>query len=161
SDRAGDTPVWIRAGLLAAAVLGCVKLPMALHRWVWRNRRLEQLAILLSRKHPQVGDQLLGIIELVRNDLEQARSPELWEAAGREVAQAAQGRDFSDAAPTPRHRLWAYLVAVPVVVALGLFLIFPAAARSAWARLLSPWGHAPRYTFAAVEPLPSRLVVAH
>ena len=27
----------------------------------------------LSRKHPRVGDQLLGIIELVRNDFEQAR----------------------------------------------------------------------------------------
>ena len=160
-DRAGDTPAWIRAGLLAAAVIGCVTVPMAVHRWVWRNRRLEQLALLLSRKHPQVGDQLLGIIELVRNDFEQARSPALCEAAVREVAQDAQRRDFSDAVPTPRHRLWAWLVAVPVVVALGLFLVFPAAARSAWARLLSPWGHAPRYTFAAVEPLPTRLVVAH
>ncbi|HZW30145.1 MAG TPA: hypothetical protein VFF52_05515, partial [Isosphaeraceae bacterium] len=160
-DRAGDTPAWIRAGLLAAAALGCVMVPMAVHRWVWRNRRLEQLALLLSRKHPQVGDQLLGIIELVRNDFEQARSPALCEAAVREVARDAQRRDFSDAVPTPRHRLWASLAAIPVVIALGLFLIFPAAARSAWARLLSPWGHAPRYTFAAVEPLPSRLVVAH
>src|SRR5579883_1412080 len=135
-DRAGDTPAWIRAGLLAAAALGCVMVPMAVHRWVWRNRRLEQLALLLSRKHPQVGDQLLGIIELVRNDFEQARSPALCEAAVREVARDAQRRDFSDAVPTPRHRLWASLAAIPVVIALGLFLIFPAAARSAWARLL-------------------------
>ena len=73
-DRAWDTPVWLRATLLAAAVVGCARVPMAVHRWVWRNRRLEQLARLLSRKHPQVGDQLLGIIELVRNDFEQSRS---------------------------------------------------------------------------------------
>src|SRR5437868_4117329 len=46
-DRAGDTPAWLRAGLLAVAAIGCVKVPMAVHRWVWRNRRLEQLALLL------------------------------------------------------------------------------------------------------------------
>lgn len=160
-DRAWDTPVWLRAGLLAAAVIGCATVPMALHRWVWRNRRLEQLALLLSRKHPQVGDQLLGIIELVRNDFEQSRSPALCEAAVREVAQDAQRRDFRDAVPNPRHRFWAWLMGVPAVVALALFLVFPAAAGSAWARLLAPWGNAPRYTFAALQPLPDRLVVAH
>src|SRR5438132_3176377 len=47
-DRAWDTPVWLRGGLLAAAVIGCLKVPMAVHRWIWRNRRLEQLALLLS-----------------------------------------------------------------------------------------------------------------
>src|SRR5262245_38056798 len=48
-DRVWDTPVWLRAGLLAAAVAGCVRVPMALRRWVWRNRKLDQLALLLSR----------------------------------------------------------------------------------------------------------------
>src|SRR5262249_50308177 len=120
----------------------------------------EQLALLLSRKHPQVGDQLLGIIELVGNDFEQARSRTLCGAAVREVAQDAQRRDFRDAVPDPRHRMWAWLVAVPSALALGLLLACPAAARNAWARL-SPWSDAPRYTFAALAPLPDRLVVAH
>ena len=40
-------------------------------------------------------------------------------------------------------------------------MAFPAAARSAWARLLSPWGGSPRYTFAALEDLPSSMVVPH
>ena len=44
---------------------------------------------------------------------------------------------------------------MPIVAAMALGLAFPAAARSAWARLLSPWGGAPRYTFAALEDLPS------
>ena len=115
----------------------------------------------MSRKHPHVGDQLLGIIELVRNDFEQSRSPALCEAAVREVAKDAQRRDFSDAVPAPRHRLWAGIMAVPLVLSLGLALAYPAAARSAWARLLSPWGNTPRYTFAALEPLRDRMVVAH
>ncbi len=59
-DRVWDTPGWLRLSLFAAAAIGCANLPVALHRWVWRNRRLEQLARLLSRKHPRVGDQLLG-----------------------------------------------------------------------------------------------------
>src|SRR5215472_12854622 len=136
-DRVFDTPPWLRAALFAAAFVGCLRIPVAIYRWIWRNRRLEQLAMLLSRKHPQVGDQLLGIIELVRNDFEQARSWTLCQAAVREVAEDAQRRDFRDAVPNPRHRLWGYVAAVPVVLALGLFLVFPAAARSAWARLLS------------------------
>jgi hypothetical protein len=160
-DRAWDTPVWLRVTLLAAAAIGCARVPMAIHRWVWRNRHLDQLAHLLSRKHPLIGDQLLGIIELVRNDFEQSRSPALCEAAVREVAKDAQRRDFSDAVPAPRHRLWAGVMAVPLLLTVGLALAYPAAARSAWARLLSPWSNSPRYTFAALEPLRSRMVVAH
>ncbi|HEV8000132.1 MAG TPA: hypothetical protein VGP63_09645, partial [Planctomycetaceae bacterium] len=73
-DRLGETPTWARFSLFAATIASCTLVPLTLHRWVWRNRRLEQLARLLTRKHPNVGDQLLGIIELVRNDFEQARS---------------------------------------------------------------------------------------
>jgi hypothetical protein len=160
-DRAFDTPPWLRATLFIAAFVGCLRIPMAIYRWIWRNRRLEQLAMLLSRKHPAVGDQLLGIIELVRNDFEQARSRALCEAAVREVAKDAQTRDFSDAVPAPRHKTWAIVAAVPIVASLALGVLFPAAARSAWARLISPWGGTPRYTFAALEDLPARLVVAH
>jgi hypothetical protein len=160
-DRVFDTPPWLRAALFVAAFVGCLRIPMAIYRWIWRNRRLEQLAMLLARKHPAVGDQLLGIIELVRNDFEQARSRALCEAAVREVAKDAQSRDFSDAVPAPRHKTWAAVAAVPILAAVALALVFPAAARSAWARLMSPWGTTPRYTFAALEDLPSRLVVAH
>ena len=159
-DRVWDTPGWLRFGLFVAAAVGLRQHSLALHRWVWRHRRLEQLARLLARKHPRVGDQLLGIIELVRNDFEQARSRALCEAAIREVAQDARRRDFRDAVPNPRHRLWVWLVAVPLVAALGLFALFPAAAANAWQRFLAPWRNAPRYTFTMLEPLPETIVVA-
>jgi hypothetical protein len=160
-DRLLDSPVWLRGTLFVLAVAGCATVPLALHRWVWRNRRLEQLARLLSRKHPHVGDQLLGVIELVENDAEQARSRTLCEAAIEQVAHDAQKRDFRDAVPNPRHRLWSGLAAVPAMVALGLAVLCPAAAANAWSRLLSPWQDIPRFTFAAFEQLPERLVVAH
>jgi hypothetical protein len=160
-DRVWDTPLWARYALFIAAAVSCAVIPLAAHRWIWRNRRLEQLARLLARKHPGVGDQLLGIIELVRNDFEQARSRTLCEAAIEQVAEAARKRDFRDSVPNPRHRLWIGLAAVPVAAVLALLAIFPAAGANAWARLLAPWMATPRYTFAAVESLPDQIVVAH
>jgi hypothetical protein len=160
-DRVWDTPAWPRFILFLAALLGCAIVPLALHRWVWRNRHLEQLARLLSRQHPHVGDQLLGIIELVRSDSEQARSRTLCEAAIQQVAADARKRDFRSAVPAPRHKLWVGLVTVPTVLALGLFAFFPTAVTNSWTRLLAPWKNTPRYTFAALEPLPGRMIVAH
>src|SRR5579871_5980963 len=73
-DRLWDSPAALRFSLFALVLCGCAIVPLAMHRWIWRNRHLEQLARLLTRKHPHIGDQLLGIIELVRNEDEQARS---------------------------------------------------------------------------------------
>ncbi len=160
-DRAWDTPGWLRTALFVAAAVGCATVPYALHRWVWRNRRLEQLARLLAKKHPRIGDQLLGVIELAQNDAEQARSRALCEAAIHQVAEDAKKRDFRDAVPRPRHKQWAVMLAVPAVIAIALFVLVPAAASNAAARLLMPWRDTPRYTFAAVRPLPERIVVAH
>jgi hypothetical protein len=160
-DRAWDTPASLRVALFMTAAVACAVIPWALHRWVWRHRRLEQLARLLARKHPRVGDQLLGIIELARNEFEQARSRALCEAAIRDVAADAQRRDFRDAVPNPRHRLWIWLAAVPMAAAILLFALFPAAAANAWQRFLVPWKDAPRYTFTMLEQLPKTIVVAH
>ncbi len=160
-DRLGETPGWARLSLFGLTVASCACVPLALHRWVWRNRRLEQLARLLTRKHPLVGDQLLGIIELVRNDFEQARSPQLCVAAIRQVAEDAQKRDFRDSVPNPRHRLWVALAVIPLAASIALSTIFPSAGINAWTRLLAPWRATPRYTFAAVDKLPDPVVVAH
>src|SRR5262245_13753502 len=54
-DRAFDTPAGLRGGLLALAALSCAIIPLAIYRWVWGNRRLEQLARLLALKHPSIG----------------------------------------------------------------------------------------------------------
>jgi hypothetical protein len=160
-DRLGETPTWIRLSLFAFTVASCACVPLALHRWVWRNRHLEQLARLLTRKHPHIGDQLLGIIELVRNDFEQARSRTLCVAAISQVAEDAGRRDFRDSVPNPRHRMWTVLAVAPLAAVIALLVIYPAAGINAWTRLLAPWRATPRYTFANVERLPDPVVVAH
>ncbi len=160
-DRVWDTPASIRLLLFVSAWVGAAVVPLAFYRWVWRNRRLEQLARLLGRGQPQIGDQLLGVIELVRSDAEQARSRALCAAAIQQVAQDASRRDFRAAVPHPRHRLWGWLVGAGVACSLGLLAACPDAATNAWRRLLAPWSNTPRYTFAAVQPLPGTMVVAH
>ncbi len=160
-DRLWDTPADVRLAIFISALVGCALVPLALHRWIWRQRRLEQLARLLSRTHPRIGDQLLGIIELVNSDSEQARSIVLCEAAVEQVAEQARTRDFSHAVPNPKHRRRGLLAFGAMAVGLGLLAIYPAAATNAWERFLAPWRDTPRYTFAMVEPLPERLVVAH
>ena len=160
-DRFWNTPGAPRLALFALAGVACLAVPYALYRWVWRHRHAEQLARLLARKHPRIGDQLLGVLELAHDRSEQARSRRLVEAAIGQVAADAQKRDFRDAVPTPRHKLWLGALALPAAAAVALFLVCPAAASNTLARLLAPWRATPRYTFAMLEPVPGRLVVAH
>jgi len=160
-DRVFETSDSVRYLLFGACVAACAAIPVAMHRWIWKQRRLEQLARLLARRYPHFGDELLGIIELVGNDSEQRRSRALCEAAIEQVSRDASRRDLSDAVPNPRHKLWAGLVVAPLVGAVLLAVSFPQATSNAWTRLLAPWKNAPRYTFTMVKPLPDKLVVPH
>jgi hypothetical protein len=160
-DRLIDTPAAARLAIFLAAMIGCAMLPVYFHQWIWRQRTLDQLARLVSRRYPSMGDQMLGVIELVRNEAEQHRSLALCQAAIGHVAAEAAKRDFSDAVPRPRHWLWIWLTAAPAAVAIALVAIYPAAAINAWNRFAAPWRNVPRYTFATIEKLPDRLVVPH
>ncbi|HET6424464.1 MAG TPA: hypothetical protein VFG20_12320 [Planctomycetaceae bacterium] len=160
-DRFIDTPNSTRVAIFLVAIIGCAIVPVYLHRWIWQNRHMEQLAKLLSRKHPSLGDQMLGVIELARNDSEQARSRALVAAAIHQVADVAAKRNLNDAVPNPRHRMWAWLAGVPTAVAIIALAMFPAAASNAWARFLAPWKPIERYTFTAIDKLPEKVVVPH
>jgi hypothetical protein len=160
-DRLFDTPAWLRAGIAIAALVGCCIVPWFLHRWVWRFHRLEQLARLLSRKMPSVGDQLLGILELAHNRWEQSRSLALCQAAIEQVSEDARSTDFRTATPGSHVRGWTIGAATLALCVALVSLLIPAAAQNVWTRLTRPWNGTPRYTFATIENLPSELVVAH
>ena len=160
-DRVTDSSKLVRLGLWAAAIAACGTLPVAFHRWIWGTRGLDRLARLIARRFPSLGDQLLGVVELVRNAGEQARSRVLCEAAIGQVAEVAGRHDLRAALPRPRHRLWLALVSVPLVLAGGLGLFVPAAAANAWQRFLTPWRLVERYTFARIDRLPETVVIPH
>ncbi|SFJ41472.1 hypothetical protein [Planctomicrobium piriforme] len=160
-DRLADTAPAVRWAAWGVALLACGLIPLAWELWVRRCQRLDEVARLLSRRHPSVGDQLLGIIELAHSSSEQARSRTLVQAAIQQVSEAAAQRDFNDAIPRPRHRQ-KMLAALALAGAVCLLLVFTgAAARNAWARFLAPWQATPRYTFAAVDALPDEMIVPH
>ncbi|MBD3673317.1 MAG: hypothetical protein HUJ26_07300 [Planctomycetaceae bacterium] len=160
-DRVIDTPTLVRAAIFTVAMVVCMAIPLAIDKWVLRRRRLDQLARLLTHDHPDIGDRLLGIIELSQNDSEQARSPVLVEAAIRQVAALAEQQDLEHAVPNPRHKQRAWTAAALALMACVITVATTAAASNAWKRYLLPWTDTPRYTFAAVEEIPETIYVPH
>ncbi len=159
-DRFWDTPAIVRTIVLLTGTVGLgVIFPWKCHRWVWGTRRMEQVAKLLTHKFPSLGDQLLGIVELAHSESEQSRSQTLIRAAMKQVDEAIQDREFSDAVPRPKHRRWAWGAGVSLAMAFVIYAVVPAAAQNAMIRWLAPWSDTDRFTFTQLQELPDELVV--
>lgn len=158
-DRFIDTPSWIRWTLMlgGSAVLG-LGLPLKWHRWVWRQRQLEDAARLLKRTFPRLGDQLLGIVELSRHE-DASRSERLVQAAMAQAAEAVKDKDFTNAVPEARHARWGWALAGAAVLSIAAAFGVPEAAWNAAQRWAMPWKNIERFTFARIEQLPEKLVV--
>lgn len=159
-DRFIDTPVSARWTILLGAIAAWTLVPYALHRWVWRNRRFEQLARLLRDRDP-LGDRLLGVLELADNPSEQQRSKSLCAAAIAQVADDVRGRDLRSAAPPTKLKPLSWSLAVAALCAVSIAALFPLAASNAWSRFSSPWNEVPRFTFTQIETLEDELIVPH
>ncbi len=162
-DRFVETPATVRTGLLLAGTLGLgIAFPLKWHRWVWRTRQLEQVARLLRRRYPRLGDQLLGIVELAHADGgKQAYSESLLRAAVEQVDEETSHRNFDEAVPNTGLRRWGWAAGgLAALVALVLVLT-PAAGLNAMARWLMPWSDTERYTFAQLDELPDTLIVPY
>jgi hypothetical protein len=162
-DRIWQTPGWARLLIL----LGGVSLfggfaPYWLHRWVWGHRREEQLAKLIAKRYPGLGDRLLGVIELQGQDeAGDSLSPRLRAAAMEVVAAEAGKRKLDEALPVPRHRKWALAALALLVVASAAFLATPKAGLNALERWLKPFSDVERYTFTQLEKPPGYLAVPY
>lgn len=161
-DRLFDTSAMLRGGLLIVGSVGlAVLFPWKCHRWIWGTRRLEQVAVLLKQKFPALGDQLLGIVELVHNEHSPGTSARLAQAAIDQVDSVVREKDFSSAVPHPRHRFWTMTLAVPLAVSLLALAFVPSAGFNALQRWLTPWRNVERYTFAQINRFPDRIVIPH
>ena len=159
-DRFYDTSNLLRIGILVAGTLGlAVFLPWVCHRWIWGSRRMEQVAKLLKVKHPRMGDYLLGIIELVNHSDFDGTSESLTRAALAQADRETADKDFSQDVPYPKHRRWALIAGVPLLLAATLLVIVPAAGNNALSRWLMPWRNIDRFTFAQLETVPVSKVV--
>ncbi len=152
-DRIWVTPALVRLAILIGGTsLFAVFAPFWLHRWVWRHRREAQLARLIARRFPGLGDRLLGVIEL-QNQREDADSlsPRLRAAAMEVVAAEAGRRSLDDALPPPRQRRWALALLVLTGGVAAVLTLTPRAGINAFKRWLMPLSDTERYTFTRLE----------
>ena len=161
-DRLGETPAVVRLAVLLAAVAACLAVPLAIRRWGLGLASLEQVARLIERRFPAVGDELLGIIDIVHTGASgQARSRALCEAAVEQVAEQSRRVEFAAATPPARLGWWSVAAGLPLAACAALATVAPQASANAWARLAMPFAAIERFTFARIAPLPARVVVPH
>jgi hypothetical protein len=163
SDRLWETPGWVR---LLLSVAGAAAVSWGgvfwFKRWVVARRGPRDLARLIQRGMPEVGDRLLGVVELTDGSgLPEGVSPALARAAIAQVGRQAERVDFQRAAASRLPRRIALASAALVAVAAVPFVFAPNAARNALQRLFNPLGDVRRFTFVSLEDLPNRLVVPH
>lgn len=160
-DRVWQTPALIRLIiLLGGTSLMAVFAPLWMHRWVWKHRRESELARLIARRYPGLGDRLLGVVEL-QQQVENADtlSPRLRAAAMQRVAEEAQKRKLDEALPVSRQRSWTLAVIALFLTATGALIFAPKAGMSSLKRWLMPLSTSPRYTFTSLENVPTDLPV--
>ena len=161
-DRIWQTPGWVRLGILVAGIsLFTVFAPYWLHRWVWRQRRETQLARLIAKRYPGLGDRLLGVIEL-QNQTGNADtlSPQLRQAAMEAVAMEVRNRKLDEALPPQRHRRWTLIALGLAGISAAAFALTPRAGLNALQRWLMPLSKTERYTFTRLENPPTYRAVA-
>jgi hypothetical protein len=152
-DRIWQTPIWARLLILISGVSLFVGFaPYWLHRWVWGHRQEGQLARLIAKKYPGLGDRLLGVIELQAQDENgDTLSPRLREAAMQVVALEAQKRELDEALPTARHRKWGLAAIILLLLVSTAFVFTPKAGLNALERWLKPFSDVERYTFTQLD----------
>lgn len=161
-DRMWPTPGLVRLAILLGGVSLFVGFaPYWLHRWVWRQRRETQLARLIAKRYPGLGDRLLGVIELQNQEgSADSLSPRLREAAMEAVAAETGRRKLDDALPPQRHRKWGLAAMGLAGVVAATFALAPRAGFNALERWLMPLSNTERYTFTKLENPPTAMAVA-
>ena len=161
-DRFFQTPGWVRMVILLAGIsLFAVFAPFWLHRWVWRQREETQLARLIARRYPGLGDRLLGVIELQdQQGNADSLSPRLREAAMEAVAVETGKRNLAEALPPQRHRRWTLAALGLAALVVAALIMTPRAGFNALQRWLMPLSDTERYTFTKLDNPPVYRAVA-
>ncbi len=152
-ERVWEMPGLLRLIILIAGVsLFAVFAPFWINRWVFKHRKEDQLAKLISHHYPDLGDRLLGVVELQdQKESQTALSPELREAAMLAVANDARNRDLDKAISST----WRNKLALGAMIAVSLstiaFFIFPNAGKNSLRRWLMPLSDTERYTFTKID----------
>jgi len=160
-DRLFDTPKLARllmlAGGLAPAAFLLVRWTKA---WLIRRKGARELAAEIQAKHKELGDRLLGAVELAETGAGDADiSEELLDAAIARIAERTEKMDFKKDVEFKKSSLAALATLALVAATLVLMTAFPNAFGNAIARWLNPLRSLARYTFTVIDE-PSNDIVA-
>ena len=160
-DRIWQTPAVVRLVILIAGTsMFAGFAPYWMHRWIWKHRRENQLARLISRRYPGLGDRLLGVIELQHQQASNdSLSPRLREAAMEAVAVETGRRSLIQALPPSRHRIWSLAAVLLLAASATVMTLAPRAGVNALKRWLMPLSDTERYTFTKLDNPPAHLAV--
>ncbi len=163
ADRFVDTPKPVRFALLVAGTGAAAWFARRwAHDWLWNRRGPAALAKMLGKHFRSLADRIQGVVELASAaELPPNVSPALCRAAIAQVAEESKRHDFTEAVAAESARKWAAVAGSIGAVTLLAFVVVPKAAFNTLKRWLAPWSNVERYTFAALEPLPPELFVAH
>jgi len=163
ADRVISTPAWIRASILLIGVgLLAAFSTYWLHRWWWARRSGRELARMVQRHYPRLGDRLQGAVELsASRDPHEHISPSLCRAALRQIAEEAERYDFASAVDRRTPRITAVTFAAVAVLSALPFILVPELGVSTLGRWLRPLAPLPRFTFARLGAVPQEKVVPH
>ena len=152
-DRFIETPPIVRLVILIVGVsLFALFAPYWIRRWVYGHRRENQLAKLISRHYPKLGDRLLGAVELQdQTEGKDSLSPALRAAAMRTVAADAAGRDLMSALPAARHKKLSLMVMGLFVFMVAALVMVPEAGVNSLKRWLMPLSGTERFTFTQLD----------
>ncbi len=152
-DRFIETPPMTRLIILILGVsIFAIFAPYWIRRWVYGHRRENQLAKLISRRYPKLGDRLLGAVELQdQKEGKDSLSPALRAAAMRTVAADAAGRDLTGALPVARHKKLSFIVMGLFIFMVASLVIVPEAGVNSLKRWLLPLSKTERFTFTQLD----------
>ena len=161
-ERFFAMPAWTRIVALLAGTGGfSLALPLAMRRWFWNTRRLEQVARFLRTTFPVLGDEILSVIEMANQDGQRGASPRLIAAATSQTCSRVRETNLAEAAPLHPGKRRGFVALAIAGIAILIACLAPSAAGNSWQRYLLPWSDTARFTFTEFGELPEQVVVPY
>ena len=161
SDRIWDTPSFLRLALLLSGVITTIYIVYKFLAELHRNYfNIKHLARTIQSSHKELGDHLLGIIELAENhNTDDNISEELKAAAINKIANQAAGIDFKKNIDwkKPYTSLLGVIGVIGIIAIIGIFI--SEASNNALKRWINPYSQINRYTFTKFKNIKTNIFV--
>jgi len=161
SDRLWNTAPLVRVIIILSGITPLLYFiyKWGMH-WIWKRRNIRDLAKKIQQHHRQLGDRLLGAIELADSEhCDENISEELQEAAIRKIAEQASTIDFrKDVDRKAPSRALAVAILLFSFVGI-LFYLMPDAFNNTLLRWANPLSSLARFTFTILGKMPEEKIV--